>query len=101
MQQLAERILRAEACHTNAIETIGLYAAAVVAGNTSGLPASTMNTLTVAYIASRCLFTLTYIWLQEDRRFAYLRSLSWLAGIVLIMTMFVKSGSRIQGVDGM
>lgn len=46
-KQTKGRILRARAAHANANETIGLYAAAVVAANAAGVQAETVNCLTL------------------------------------------------------
>lgn len=42
----------------NRFETIGLYAAGVVAANVAGVPSSELNKLTGGYLASRALFNL-------------------------------------------
>jgi uncharacterized MAPEG superfamily protein len=46
-KQTKGRILRAKAAHANGNETIGLYAAAVVAANVAGVEAKTVNYLTL------------------------------------------------------
>lgn len=55
------RIHRAEAATANNIESIGLFAAAVVAGNYSGLPTNTLNTLSVGYVISRIVYNFIYV----------------------------------------
>lgn len=42
----------------NRFETIGLFAAAVVAANVAKVPSHQMNQLTAAYLASRAVFNL-------------------------------------------
>ncbi|KAI2611599.1 uncharacterized protein GGS25DRAFT_483346 [Hypoxylon fragiforme] len=87
------RLQRAEAAGANAFETLGLYAAAVTAGNAADLPRETLNTLSLAYLATRVLYTWVYIWGQENRRFAPVRTLVWSAGIFLVMRLFILSAS--------
>ncbi|KAI1381118.1 hypothetical protein F4677DRAFT_402175 [Hypoxylon crocopeplum] len=94
-KKLRGRLQRAEAAVANAFETLGLYAAAVTAGNAAGVPADTMNNLTLGYLASRLLYTWIYIWGQENRKIRPLRTHVWGIGMILLMTMFVKAGSRI------
>ncbi|KAI0480953.1 hypothetical protein GGR56DRAFT_672008 [Xylariaceae sp. FL0804] len=88
------RAQRAEACSANAFEGLPLYAAGLVAGNAAGVPAATMNMLSVGYLAVRVVYSWVYIWGQENRKVAPMRTLSWLTGTGLIMTMFVKAGLR-------
>ncbi|KAL2164368.1 hypothetical protein VTH06DRAFT_3584, partial [Thermothelomyces fergusii] len=90
------RISRARAATANGFETLGLYAAAVAAGNAAGLPAARMNALTLAYLASRAAYNYVYVVLQDNARMAGLRSLAWLVGIVIIMALFVLSGMALN-----
>ncbi|KAK4106386.1 hypothetical protein N658DRAFT_17281 [Parathielavia hyrcaniae] len=88
----ARRIARAEAASANGFETLGLYAAAVVAGNTAGVAAERLNQLTLAYLLSRAAYSYIYVFLQDNSKFAPVRSLVWMAGAGLIMTLFVAAG---------
>lgn len=56
-----ERIVRAEGAQQNGFENIGLFAAAVVAGNMARLDNWTLNALTGGYLASRVAYNLLYI----------------------------------------
>lgn len=89
--QLRLRLQRAEAVVANAFETLGLYAAAVTAGNAAGVQARIMNTLTLSYIASRVLYTWIYIWGQENRKIAPLRTIVWGVGMCFSMAMFIAA----------
>ncbi|KAI1506225.1 hypothetical protein F5X99DRAFT_404272 [Biscogniauxia marginata] len=93
-KQVKARILRAESASANAFENLPLYAAAVVAGNTAGLPKQTLNALSAGYIASRLVYTWVYIWGQNNRKLAGARTLVWGVGVGFIMTLFVKAGFR-------
>jgi len=90
------RIVRAEAATQNGMETLGFYAAAVVAANAVGLDAGTLNTLTYGYLASRLMYNLAYVRLQDNRAFAPIRSLSWLVGVLLTVTLYVKAGMEVS-----
>ncbi|KAK4137791.1 hypothetical protein BT67DRAFT_415526 [Trichocladium antarcticum] len=91
-KHIAKRIGRAKAAAANGFETLGLYAASVVAGNVAGVATGRLNALTAAYLLSRALYNLVYVHLQENARVAVLRPLVWLAGIGLIMGTFVLAG---------
>ncbi|KAI4868145.1 hypothetical protein F4820DRAFT_150761 [Hypoxylon rubiginosum] len=90
-KKLRLRLQRAEAVVANAFETLGLYAAAVTAGNAAGVQARIMNTLTLSYIASRVLYTWIYIWGQENRKIAPLRTIVWGVGMCFSMAMFIAA----------
>ncbi|GAB1320405.1 hypothetical protein MFIFM68171_10615 [Madurella fahalii] len=85
------RLSRAKAATANGFETLGLYAAAVVAANTAGggVPTATLNKLTLGYLASRGLYNLVYVALQDNARVAPLRSVAWMSGIAIITSLFV------------
>ncbi|KAI1084057.1 hypothetical protein F5B20DRAFT_363931 [Whalleya microplaca] len=86
------RLQRAESAVANAFETLGLYAAAVTAGNAAGLSTEIMNSLSIGYLTLRVFYTWIYIWGQENRKFAPLRTLVWGAHMALVMSMFVMAG---------
>ncbi|KAI1341876.1 hypothetical protein F5Y15DRAFT_413801 [Xylariaceae sp. FL0016] len=93
-KELRQRLLRAESCVANAFEGLPLFAAGVVAANAAGLPTSTVNALSLGYVASRVAYTWVYIWGQNNRRLSGARTLVWMAGMGMIMTMFVKAGLK-------
>jgi uncharacterized MAPEG superfamily protein len=70
-------VLRASAASANGLETLGLFAAAVVAANVARVPVYDLNILTLGYLVSRAFYNLTYVFLQRNRRFAPLRSVFW------------------------
>lgn len=94
--QLRGRLLRAEACCANGFEALPLFAAAVTAGNAAGVPARTMNVLSVGWIATRVAYTYVFIWYQGREKLAYnaapLRTKVWLVGVTTLMSMFVLAG---------
>jgi uncharacterized MAPEG superfamily protein len=93
---VARRVSRGEAASSNGFETLGFYAAAVVAANLARVPTSTVNNLTLGYLASRFAYNYTYVFLQDNARLAPLRTLVWGVGIGLIFTLFIKAGNALN-----
>ncbi|KAI4134701.1 MAG: hypothetical protein LQ347_001305 [Umbilicaria vellea] len=89
------RIARAEGAQQNGFENIGLYAAAVVAGNIAGLNAGTLNYLSGGYLLSRMAYNIIYI-TNESAMAGNARTGVFVTGIGLIMTLFVKAGNKLQ-----
>ncbi|KAM0297427.1 hypothetical protein HYE67_007396 [Fusarium culmorum] len=85
---------RAKAATENGFETLGLYAAGLVAANFAGVPTPTINALGFSYVASRVAYNIVYLWLQADRRLAPVRSLVWTASIGFIITLWIKAGNK-------
>ncbi|RYP26175.1 hypothetical protein DL767_008127 [Monosporascus sp. MG133] len=88
------RLLRCEAASANAQETLPLFMGSVLAANTAGVPAPVVNGLAAAYLGSRVAYNFVYVVLQDNPRFAVLRSIVWMAGLGCWMTLFVKAGLR-------
>ncbi|KZM23748.1 uncharacterized protein EKO05_0005682 [Ascochyta rabiei] len=89
------KIIRAEGAQQNGFENIGLFAAAVVIGNVAKLDNSTLNTLAGAYLASRVAYNGLYIAGTTDM-LSNLRSVSFLTGVGIIFTFFIKSGNVLK-----
>ncbi|KAI1306333.1 hypothetical protein F5Y03DRAFT_139306 [Xylaria venustula] len=89
------KILRCEAAAANGQETLSLFVASIIAANYAGVPVETINKLAGVYLTSRVFYNFTYIFLQENRSFAPLRSLVWNASLISWMTLFVKAGNRL------
>lgn len=89
------RVARAKAASDNGFETIGLYAAAVVAANTAGVDITLLNRLTIGYVLSRFAFIFVYVQLGGNRKTAPVRSLTWFAGISAIITLFITAGNKV------
>ncbi|KAK1769234.1 hypothetical protein QBC33DRAFT_557284 [Phialemonium atrogriseum] len=85
------RIQRARAAAANGLETIGLYAAAIVAANTQGVPTRKLNLLSLGYLASRVVYNFVYVVVQDNRKTAAARPLTWGAGIAVIMSLFLSA----------
>ena len=75
---------RAYAAHQNAYENFPFFAAAVIIAMTLGAAPATVNMLAMAYVAIRIVHGLLYI-----NNVPSLRSLTFLAGLVVNIAIFV------------
>ncbi|KAN0062253.1 hypothetical protein ACQY0O_005434 [Thecaphora frezii] len=89
-----KRFVRAEAANANGFENLGFFAAAVVAGNIAGLPPHELNALTFGYLVSRVVYNYFYITVKDEAAVP-LRSGSYLAGIGIIFTLFIRAGNKV------
>lgn len=75
-----------------------MFAAAVTAGNSSGVSALIMNVLSISWLASRVWYTYVYIWQQETEKLAFgqspLRFKVWSVGMTICLSMFVLAGLK-------
>ncbi|KAK7909048.1 hypothetical protein PG985_014926 [Apiospora marii] len=90
------RILRAEAAFANGLETLSFYAAAVAAVNVQGVSPVVANALSLLYLASRVVYNVVYVVLQDNPRWALVRSVTWFSGIGVIFAMFFTAGAAMQ-----
>ncbi|KAJ4415141.1 hypothetical protein N0V82_007511 [Gnomoniopsis sp. IMI 355080] len=90
-----QRIIRAEGAQQNGFENVGLFAAAVVAANIAKVDNWTLNALSGGYLVSRVLYNLVYI-NNESESMANARSATFLSGIGMIFTLFIKSGNALR-----
>ncbi|KAI0911558.1 hypothetical protein F4823DRAFT_295731 [Ustulina deusta] len=90
-----EKILRCEAAAANGQDTLSLFVASIIAANYAGVPVETINKLVGVYLGTRVVYNYTYIFLQENRSFAPVRTLVWNASLISWMTLFVKAGNRL------
>jgi uncharacterized MAPEG superfamily protein len=88
------RILRAEGASANGFESLGYFAAAVVAANHAGVPAADLNALSLGYLLARTFYIYAYIALSTSRPGAGWRSAAWFVCIGLPSALFVKAGLR-------
>lgn len=85
------QLLRAEAAVANGFDNIGLFAAAIVAGNAAGLDVKLLNGLTLGYALSRVLYNFVYIMNHAPGRlFAYF------SGLGMVMALFIKAGHNFK-----
>lgn len=71
-----------------------MYAGGIAAAAAAGVPAATLNSLAGVYLASRAAYNVVYVFLQDNRRFAPVRSLVWNVGLGIIVALWVKAGNR-------
>ncbi len=90
-----QAIIRAEGAQQNGFENLGIFAASVVAGNVAGLDAGYVNALSMAYVASRIVYDLVYIY-NTTLAVARVRSVAYNVGSALIFTLFVSSGNAMR-----
>jgi uncharacterized MAPEG superfamily protein len=95
LPQTKDKIIRCEGAQQNGFESLGFFATAVLAGNFAGLPTQTLNLLSGGYLASRVVYNLIYI-TNTTPATANLRSVTWLAGIGQIITLYIKAGNLLN-----
>jgi uncharacterized MAPEG superfamily protein len=95
LNDLSNPIYRCEGTQANSFENLGVFAAAVTEGNLAGLPAQNLNLLAGGYLVSRVLFNVFYI-TGTTPAMATGRSVSYFAGLSLVMTLFVQSGNALR-----
>lgn len=98
-KKTVRRISRAKAASANGFETLGLYAAAVVAANVARVPNARLNKLTGLYLLSRALYVYTYVVLQDNARAALLRVGVWFGGVGLIMALFTAAHKAVNALN--
>lgn len=64
----------------------------MLAANQAGVPAATLNLLAGAWLVSRVVYNVTYVYLQDNRKFAPLRSVVFIGGFVCWVTLYIKAG---------
>ncbi|KAI0123905.1 hypothetical protein BJ170DRAFT_640990 [Xylariales sp. AK1849] len=87
------RILRAESAFANGLETIAFYAAAVASINAVKVDSKTANILSLVYLVTRVMYNIVYVILQDNPRWAPVRTTTWFAGIGIIFAMFTLAGA--------
>ena len=87
MEQLEGMPKRAHAAQLNSFEAIPAFAAAVIIAHLAGHAQQvTMDVLAVVYITTRLLYIICYL-----ADWARLRSLVWVVGLAIIVSLFIIS----------
>ncbi|MCJ1477289.1 hypothetical protein MMC13_005960 [Lambiella insularis] len=94
-QATKDRIIRAEGAQQNGFENLGLFAAAVVAGNVAGLDNWWLNALSGGYLASRVAYNVVYV-NNETRAGASSRTGLFFIGVGMCMALFVMAGNNLR-----
>lgn len=63
--------------------------------NIAGVNPRAANVLGLVYLATRVLYNIIYVILQDDPRWALARSASWFAGIGVMFAMFGLAGAAV------
>jgi uncharacterized MAPEG superfamily protein len=74
---------RAHAAHNNAFEAFPFFAISVLIASQSGKAPALLDTLSISFIAARLIYLVLYL-----ADFATLRSLAWVVGIALTISIF-------------
>lgn len=77
---------RAYAAQANAWEALAMFAPAVLVAHLAGVPETAAAPWAIAFVVARILHPIFYV-----RNLAPLRSLSFFAGIVCVIALFVQS----------
>ena len=51
-----------------------------------------LNQLAFGYVAIRVIYDIGYIFLQDDSRFFWVRSVCWQSGVAVSLAMWVQAG---------
>lgn len=87
LDQVSGKAKRANNAQLNSHEITAFFAAAVIIAQQIGnLEQATLNSIAVAFVISRVLYLIAYI-----ANWATLRSLIWVAGIAMLISLFVLS----------
>lgn len=90
-----DKIVRAEGAQQNGFENVGLFAAAVVAGNVAHVEPTLLNALAYGYLASRVVYNVIYInntsWAMGQTRTAV-----FLSGIGCCFALFITAGNKLR-----
>lgn len=78
----------------NGFESIGMYAGGIAAAAAAGVPAETLSYLSALFLTSRVVYNIVYIFLQDNRKAAPLRTIVYNVGVGAIITLWVKAGNR-------
>lgn len=90
-----DRIVRAESAGLNGTENIGLFAAAVVAGNAAGLETGWLNALAGGYVVTRAVYVPVFV-LGDTVRLAGLRTGLFAVGTGCCLGLFVMAGVKVN-----
>jgi len=83
---------RGEAASKNGMENLVIFSTAVILGNMAQLPASTLNTVSAAYLALRAVYNVVYIQTTTNK-YSYVRSGVWFSSIFLCFYQIVRAAN--------
>lgn len=89
-----QRVLRAKSSSENSFESVGVFAAGVVAANQVGLDTGLINSLALGYLASRLAFVFVYVQLGQNRNLSWMRTACFIVSSGLMMTIWIRAGLK-------
>ncbi|WWD17032.1 hypothetical protein CI109_101469 [Kwoniella shandongensis] len=95
--RLRGRIQRAVAANNNTHVNLPLFAASLVAANVAHVPAKVLHIAAAGWLISRVIYTFAYI-LIEDPKLALFRSLTYFAGVISCLALFVSAAGKYASV---
>ncbi len=95
-KQDKKKYTRALGASANGFESLGYYAAGIVAANMAGVETPLINKLSLLYLGNRLLYVYTYIWLQKNPKLHPLRSLLFECSSVLLLIIWGKAGLKLM-----
>lgn len=95
-KQTKRKLTRAQNASDNGFETLGLFAASVVAANQAGVEPATLNALTWGYVATRVAYNVVYINLNDSVTMSWVRTALWQAGALTSVGLFAQAGLKIM-----
>lgn len=93
-RQIVRRIQRADAASANNFETLGFYAGGVAAALAAGVAPGLLNGLCAGYIGARVAYNVVYVFLQDNRKLAPVRSAIWMVCMGITSTLWVMAGNK-------
>lgn len=89
-----ERVQRLEACHSNSMENLPIFMAAVLAGHVAGLPRGEMSTFAGAFLGLRVLYAFLYVG-AKTQAVSVGRSLVWMGSVGLCWRVFIRAAREL------
>lgn len=89
---MGSRQERAEAAHQNCMETMPLFASAVILGNLAQLPVATLNVFAGSYLLLRVAYVVAYINISTHKA-SRIRSGIWATSSILLLYQIVVAGN--------
>ena len=89
------KFLRAENAQQNGFETLGFFAASVVAANVAHVPTWKLNLFCGVFLGARAAFNLIYINVSSDR-WSVLRTISYFTGVGASCALAIEAGRYVN-----
>ncbi|EGD99040.1 hypothetical protein TESG_06400 [Trichophyton tonsurans CBS 112818] len=90
------RLFKLRSIHINAMESIPIFAAAILAGNIAKLPVSELNYLAAEYLGCRVAFAALYLGAGSELT-SYARTGVWFYSLGRLLFTLIKAGNAVSG----